>query len=611
MPSSVVVLHPQANLRHAAAEEAQRQWALCAPAIAGQPRIRISRDGGKSYPRRTERVMDTSHPHAPAAVRVYDEDGFTRCLALDFDTSRHGQAQVDRDAATAARIVAGHGGHVLADQSPNGGRHVYVLFEDRISFDAARQFTRELALRLPSLDASPMYGRTDGVIRPPGSPHKSGGFQVLTVSLGDAMAAISTRNPARVWAGLLEYVESTPAPHGQPAQAGGNAPITAIGQGQDYITAAEALPPQRATVRDLPHDWAHMAATGEWDRNRWPSASEARLALLRAIARHGWTFPMITARIEQGHWAGLMSFYVTKYGRSQARRIMAREWLKTGTVITPTELANNFNTRGPLTQPGTTGPTSEYQQIREWWTVLKSIETRRWTGRESISLRLVLRAVGAAAQVAGTIRPAFGVRSLALASGLDYSTVALCLQRLRAETDPVLIRTRQGRGLEADEYELRIPDAHHGLRELRWLPGRISGVHPAFQALPLPAPLIWEHISDAPITAFDLARMLGLSLRCVQLVLKEMAAAGLVTATAAGWVAGPTGLSTAATDSGARDLHEVRRVRFRRQRELWRQRVALWLGSMPGMGAMPLLEAPPPGSHPLDEEDREPGSTID
>ncbi len=601
MPSSVVVLHPQANLRHASAEEAQRQWALCAPAIAGQPRIRISRDGGKSYPRRTERVMDTSHPHSPAAVRVYDQDGFTRCLALDFDTSRHGQPQVDRDASTVARVVAGHGGHVLADQSPNGGRHVYVLFEDRIGFDAARAFTRELALRLPSLDASPMYGRTDGVIRPPGSPHKSGGYQVLTVSLGEAMAAVSSRNPARVWEGLLAFLEATPAVVRPSVPGNGNAPITPIGEGQDWLAAAEALPPRRATARDLPHDWGHMATTGEWDPARWPSASEARLALLRAIARHGWTFPMITARIEQGHWAGLIDFYITKYGRSQARRIMAREWLKTGTVITPVELANNFNTREPLTQPRTTGPTSEYQQIREWWTVLKTIETRRWTGRESISLRLVLRAVGAAAQVAGTTRPAFGVRSLALASGLDYTTVALCLQRLRTETDPLLTRTRRGRGLEADEYELRIPENHDSLRELRWLPGRISGVHPAFQALPLPAPLIWEHISDAPITAFDLARAVGLSLRCVQLVLKEMAAAGLVTVTAAGWVAGPTGLSAAATDSGARDLHEVRRVRFRRQRELWRQRVALWLGSALGMGTMPLLEAPPPGAWPGDE----------
>ena len=598
MPSSVVVLHPQANPRHASAEEAQRQWALCAPAIAGQPRIRISRDGGKSYPRRTERAMDTSHPQAPAAVRVYDQDGFTRCLALDFDTSRNGQAQVDRDAATIARVVAGHGGHVLADQSPNGGRHVYVLFEDRIGFDAARAFARELALRLPSLDASPMYGRTDGVIRPPGSPHKSGGFQVLTVSLGEAMAAVSSRNTARVWEGLLAFLETTPAAVRSPTPSNGNAPITPAGEGQDWLTAAEALPPRRASARDLPHDWDHMATTGEWDRNRWPSASEARLALLRAIARHGWTFPMVTARIEQGHWPGLIGFYITKYGPGQARRIMAREWLKTGAVITPSELANNFNTRGPLTQPRTAGPSSAYQQIREWWTVLKSIETRRWTGRESISLRLVLRAVGAAAQVAGTTRPAFGVRSLALTSGLDYSTVALCLQRLRSEPDPLLVLTRPGRGLEADEYELRIPDAHQGLRELRWLPGRISGVHPAFRALPLPAPLIWEHISDAPITAFDLARALGLSLRCVQLVLKEMAAAGLVAATDAGWVAGPTGLSAAAADSGARELHEVQRLRFRRQRELWRQRVALWLGNASGMGTMPLLEAPPPGEWP-------------
>jgi len=595
MPSSVVVLHPQANPRHASAEEAQRQWALCAPAIAGQPRVRVSRDGGKSYPRRVERPMTGDHPAAPAAVRVYDQDGFTRCLALDFDTSRHGQSQVDRDASAVARAVTDLGGRVIADQSPNGGRHVYVLFGDAIGFPAARAFARELSYRLPSLDPSPLYGRTDGVIRPPGAPHKSGGFQLLTVPFGEAMAAVSSPNPAGVWAGLLAWVESTPA-----VRAPGTGTVTPLA-GQDWVEAAEALPSLKATTRDLPADWEHMAATGTWDTTRWPSASEARLALLRALARHGWTFPMITSRIEQGHWAGLIGFYFTKYGRHQARRIMAREWLKAGSVITSPAAAHNINTRGPLTQPRSTAPTNEYQQIREWWTVLKAIETRRWTGRESISLRLVLRAVGAAAQVTGTTRPAFGVRSLALASGLDYTTVALCLQRLRHEPDPLITRTRQGRGLDADEYQLRIPDAHHSLRELSWAPGRISGVHPAFQALPLPAPLIFEHISDAPISTFDLARAVGLSVRCVQGVLREMAAAGLVAATGEGWVAGPVALSRAAEESGAAGRDVARRARFRRQRELWRQRVALWVGSAQGMAAIPLLESPPPGEWPEDD----------
>src|ERR1700738_3392514 len=105
-----------------------RAWALLAPAIAGRPRVRVSGDGGRTSPGRAERALDGCLPDAPAAVMLFDAAGAARCLAADFDVSRGGRAQVDTDAAGLAALIEGCGGRTVADLSPTGGRHVYVLW---------------------------------------------------------------------------------------------------------------------------------------------------------------------------------------------------------------------------------------------------------------------------------------------------------------------------------------------------------------------------------------------------------------------------------------------------------------------------------------------------
>jgi hypothetical protein len=120
-------------------------------------------------------------------VPVYDPGtGTGRMLALDLDPARgggdvhdaavgHGRergadpaAEVAAQAGALAGLVARCGGRVLADVSPAGGRHVYIVFAAALPWLELRDVARALALRFPAIDPSPMSS-LGGQISPPGS----------------------------------------------------------------------------------------------------------------------------------------------------------------------------------------------------------------------------------------------------------------------------------------------------------------------------------------------------------------------------------------------------------------------------------------------------------
>ena len=213
--------HPAPDaLSRAAAEAAWRSVTL---SIAATPHVRVSRDGGRTFPARHARPLPDDPPGQPATVAVYDPGSATgRMLALDLDPSRirisadvddravqdghehraDPAAEVAAQAASIAGLVARCGGQVLADVSPSGGRHVFVLFAAALPWRELRDLARAIALRFPAVDPAPMAS-LGGQISPPGSRHKSGGWRLLTTPPGDARAAAERPNGPEVWAALL------------------------------------------------------------------------------------------------------------------------------------------------------------------------------------------------------------------------------------------------------------------------------------------------------------------------------------------------------------------------------------------------------------------------
>jgi hypothetical protein len=116
-------------------------------------------------------------------VPVYDPgSGTGRMLALDLDPAR---GDLDRQAAELVQLLEHHGAQVLADASPTGGRHPFVLFSAPLPWRELRDAARAFAQRHPAVDPAPMSS-LGGQICPPGARHKSGGWRLLSMPLAAA-----------------------------------------------------------------------------------------------------------------------------------------------------------------------------------------------------------------------------------------------------------------------------------------------------------------------------------------------------------------------------------------------------------------------------------------
>jgi hypothetical protein len=238
-------------------------WHAVTASIAGTPHVRISRDGGRTYPARYARPLPAGPPGQPCTVPVYDPATATgQMLALDLDPARgrgaaDPAAQVSAQADAIAQLVAGLGGRCVTDVAPGGGRHVYVLFAAPLPWRELRDLARAMALRFPMVDVAPVSS-LGGQISPPGSRHKSGGWRALAGLLQDARAAAGQPNGPEVWNALL-------AEFAAELRQGTAAADLEVAELDD--TGVPWLPRLggRAPLGEL----ERTARAGEWDRSRY------------------------------------------------------------------------------------------------------------------------------------------------------------------------------------------------------------------------------------------------------------------------------------------------------------------------------------------------------
>ena len=201
-------------------------------------------------------------------------------LAIDLDVSR---GDVDHQAAELGQLLERLGGRYVADVSPGGGRHVFVLFSSPLPWRELRDLVRALALRFPAVDPAPMSS-LGGQISPPGSRHKSGGWRTLSTPLSEARAAVEHPNGPEAWDALLtEFAaELQEVEHQVLHQHGDNRLAAELDDtGVPWLPRLGGRAPLGAELE-------RVARTGRWDRSRYPGRSEARLAVLGAAAARGW-----------------------------------------------------------------------------------------------------------------------------------------------------------------------------------------------------------------------------------------------------------------------------------------------------------------------------------
>jgi hypothetical protein len=569
------------GLSRAAAEAA---WHAVTPSIAGTGHVRVSKDGGRTYPARHARPLPAGPPAQPCTVPVYDPaTGTGRLLALDLDPGlgRGGgdpAAQVSAQADAIAELVTRLGGRYIADVAPGGGRHILVPFAASLPWRELRDVARALVLRFPAVDPAPMAS-LGGQISPPGARHKSGGWRVLSLPLQDAVAAAGHPNGPEVWDGLLAEFA---------AELRRVEPVTPCGDFPDVAELDDSgVPwvPRLGGRARLGAELEQIARTGRWDRSRYAGRSEARMAVLAAAAARGWRLDDVRAAVDSGAWRGLAQLYERPSEPGRLARLLPAEWRKSVGLAAGEKNVRGWPTSDPKPRPpvGLIDGADEYGLIRRWMTAVDCAvqdpeRIRRWGGR-AIAVRLVLAALGQAAMVSGSSVIEFGVRNLSLHSALGSRTVARVLMLLRDEDDPLIDLVSRRQLARADRYQLRIPDRYaDSVRWRRRRAGRIEAVHPAFLVLGGPAGLVYQALGEALVRGAEVARGARLSASATSAALRVLAEHGLAEPGPGGWRRGGVSLADVAESTGAADLHRERQERYRKDRESWQARLRQYQG---------------------------------
>lgn len=537
---------------------AAQLWRLFAPALAG--RLQIRTFTARSRYRAAGRLDPERLPTDPAAVLLYDTRGRARCLALDLDSKTSSRSQVLIDSHRAVGLAAAAGLPAIVDESPNGGRHVYLPLAHSISATEALETASALRSLLPSLDTAPLANRSTGAIRPPGSAHPAGGHQRLITGVEEAIAAVYVPGGPDQWKSFVRAL---------PRHSRGDATIRPPGQ----LSVVPDAPGRPAL-----DPWADILRTGTFDHTIYPTPSEARFAALCHLLRRGWTAADITTAAVDGRFPGLLTLFAKHRQRVAALTADLQRAVTKLTTCFDRPLLPNAPHKGPPTPPRSPGgsPALErldsYAFLRSWWTAARHEgRVRKGTGLVD---RSVLQALGALAQMRGSRHLDVGCRALAQAACLDHSTVARSLKRLASEPDPFLVLLQASAdtdGSAGDLYELVIP-TRHAARALGdpWAPGLIERIHPAFWVLSHSSRYVWAALTQRARSESELRRDAGLARQTCRDALAELVAYGLARQVGRAWQLGHTTLNQVARRNGGDTKAAEVQARHLSERRAWR-----------------------------------------
>ncbi|MCG2623011.1 MarR family transcriptional regulator [Arthrobacter sp. I2-34] len=567
-------------------------WAALAPLLAGQPRVRLSRDGGRSYPQKHERDLTAALPSVPAAVRIFGKDGTCAAICLDFDSSLAGPDWVEADVRAIQSWLHRCGARWIEDYSPSGGRHLYVPLERRATFTEARDLVEALGARHRSLDKTPHQNLLHGCIRTPGSRHKRGGHQQLAMSLSLAYDVARRPNSYAVWTAMTADLADEIAA------------VRDLRLEQEYRPAlpADPDPAELGNNGRMSRAMQRLAVSGMYEAGRYGSDSEARQGVITGAAAAGLSLLEVDRRMKQGLWPGLASFYA-RYPARHRMPALRRDWnnavrhLRQHAGEAPRKKDVNKYPTSQLPSQARVGQGSEntmtdeneHRFIRTWRNALALAEKRYGDTRAGLARKMVLRSLGEAAHKSASRFVEFGVRSLAVATGLDHTTVSSHLRALRAEPDPLLVLIEAGRGTRGDLYQLQIPEQ---LREhseaAAWRRGKLHALRPVFRELGLPAAFVYEALEHSPtsLSTAELMRITGLSRPAVAQALESMAAWNLVQRDDNWSVVAATSLRAVAELLGVLEAVAEQLARYRAERAAWRE----WLARH--VVVSPLLPSP-------------------
>lgn len=561
---------------------ADRLWHRFAPVLAARRSMRLYDPTARKYG--SAGPLTTKRPVLPSAVPLFSR-GRARVVALDFDSKTHGHEAVVADVERVLAWLTECGGRAVVDRSTSGGRHVLIPLAPgkTVTVDDIRPLLRQLAVRLPTLDITPMTNDATGCITVPGSPCKEGGYrQLVDIDPADAYDILTVGSDAGALSRLEALLGGTARPISRPV----DAQIHAAAVSERVIgTAHDArLHPRLCRNTPPPRSVTDFARTGRLDAARWPSRSEARQSVLTHAVLAGATAAEICARAAEPEWAGLRDAYAHYAEPARAIRRDAHRALDWAASTLPDPVRDIGHKQKHT--GGTTDPL-----FRNWLTHAQSWVTLEYAHRrDRWTTHTVIQALAWAAAVSGQIIegvPTVGVggRSLSIAAGmLPESTVWSVLERLRETEGSPLLLIERGVGQNPDRYALvSTPAARESATVSELVAGEetaqsteIDSVHPAWSVVGWRHRMLYDAVDAAPdaMTADELFAAVGIGRTSGYEALLDLRVAGLIIVDKNHLSLGPVELDDIGHRHGLTTAVRARIVRHRAERIVWREWLA-------------------------------------
>nr|WP_141216867.1 MULTISPECIES: hypothetical protein [unclassified Rhodococcus (in: high G+C Gram-positive bacteria)] len=577
--------HPEVGTRFDARVVApdttpDRLWRRFAPVLAARSSMRLYDPTLRKYG--SAGPLTIKRPALPSAVPLFVR-GRARVVALDFDTKTHGHAAVDTDVSRVLSWLAECGGRAVVDRSTSGGQHVLIPLAPgkTVSAEEIQPLLRQLAVRLPTLDITPMTNAKAGCITVPGSACKEGGHREL-VDLDPAAALdiLTVGSDAGTLTRLEALLGGTGHGTANPVETHvrtQTATERIVGAGDDA-----RLHPRFCRSSTPPRAVVDFAAAGRLDTTRWPSRSEARQSVLTHAVLGGASAADILTRVAASDWAGVRAAYAHYAEPARALRRDAARALHWAASTLPDPVRDTGHkqkhtggTYDPVLRSwlthAQTWVASEFSHRRDRWTTHAVVQALAWAAAVS------------GQNVEGVPTVGVGGRSLSIAAGmLPESTVWSALERLREMEGSPLLLIERGVGQNPDRYALvptpaarstaNAPETAQELVE-------VESVHPAWSVIGWRHRILYDTVAAAadtaePMTPEELFTAVGIGRTSGYEALLDLRIAGLLTVENTRVRIGDVELDDIGHRRGLTTAVRARIVRHRAERIVWREWLA-------------------------------------
>ncbi|MGY5036515.1 hypothetical protein ACWC9U_38205 [Streptomyces sp. 900116325] len=372
--------------------------------------------------------MPVAAPVVPWAIYLAGADRRYRLLAFDFDSGRHGADVADADAARICGHLSELGvPHLRAHSGPTGGQHVWVrLSEPGVAAADVRQLAHVLRQHYPSLDTAPLSNAVTGAVRPPGAPHRHGGYSLPYLqgpALGEVLARMASCTPPEVVEWLLAR-----HPHSVTvAREDGTRTFRIVEDGE-----GPRLDRPRRALSERTRDLLATVPPPGTDR------SALAHSILLGMARAGHALADVCRAADSA--PGLVRL---RDDAARGRGEVARQWqraLAAAAEFTPVSVVK----RAPVDD--------ELDRVEAAVTA----DPVRWSRPGGASDERILHALIVVARIARTRTVDIDVRRLAEAAAVDASTVSRRLRVLAGEG--WVTRVHPGAGTRAATWKLVLPE---------------------------------------------------------------------------------------------------------------------------------------------------------